>query len=127
MIILDTCVFIWLIDQQENLSEAACKAVRTHPDALYCSSISLFEMALKQKKGKLMLPLPALECFEKAMELHGVKEVPVDSKVCAQAVNLPAIHRDPCDRFIIATAIVHDMHIVTADTTIAQYNVPVIW
>ena len=127
MILLDTCIFVWLLDRQENLSAAACEAIRKHADAIYCSSISLFEMALKQKKGKLVLPLPAGECFEKAMELHGIKEVPVDSSVCAKAVGLPNIHRDPCDRFIIATAMLNEMQIVTADRMIPQYEVPVVW
>jgi len=127
MILLDTCALVWLVDRQENLSAAAREAVRRHPGAIYASSISLFEMALKQKKGRLVLPMPAQDWFEKAVQLHGIREVPVDTAVCAEAVGLPDIHKDPCDRFIIATALLRTMPIVTPDKTIAQYGAPVVW
>ncbi|MCL6592075.1 MAG: hypothetical protein K6U80_19265 [Firmicutes bacterium] len=49
-------------------------------------------------------------------------------RIAIQAVMLPLLHNDPCDRFIIATAIENSQTIVTSDLMIAQYKeAKVIW
>jgi PIN domain nuclease of toxin-antitoxin system len=44
-------------------------------------------------------------------------------EICLLASELPPIHKDPCDRFIIAAAIVRGMPIVTTDRRFAEYGV----
>lgn len=52
-------------------------------------------------KGKLKLPSPPQEWFEKVVEHHGLAVLPLELSVCIAAAQLPPIHADPCDRFII--------------------------
>jgi PIN domain nuclease of toxin-antitoxin system len=52
--------------------------------------------------------------------------VPLDSGLCAAAALLPLIHRDPCDRFIIAAAKRLHAPIVTIDPKFRDYGVETI-
>jgi len=128
MLLLDTCVLLWLAADQDRLSEPAKSAMREDADQLFVSSITAFEIAIKARSGKLGLPMGAGEWFAKVMRHHGLTEVAVDGAVAAGSVGLPPLHNDPCDRIIIATALRHKMAVVTCDGLIAQYDqVKVIW
>ncbi|MGD8399356.1 MAG: type II toxin-antitoxin system VapC family toxin [Bacillota bacterium] len=128
MILLDTCALLWLVADQTKLSPRAKTAIRDNTEWLFVSSISAFEIALKAKRNKLELPIDAYIWFEKALVQHGIQEIPLDSAICMHSVNLPQLHNDPCDRFIIATAIQNNMSLITCDHLIAQYpNVKLIW
>ncbi|MGA1825744.1 MAG: type II toxin-antitoxin system VapC family toxin [bacterium] len=128
MILVDTAVLLWLAADQKKLSSKAKKCIIENVGNLFVSSISLFEIALKASKGKLDLPMEAEKWFTKALRFHGIQEIPIDSRIAACSVRLPSLHNDPCDRFIIATALLHAMTIITSDSLIAQYEgVKVIW
>ncbi len=50
---------------------------------------------------------------------------PLDWDVCIAATELPPLHKDPCDRFIIATAKMRHMPVVTSDPSFAAYGIEV--
>jgi len=128
MILLDTCALLWLAADQKRLSATAKKTIGENTGRLFVSAISAFEIAVKSQKGKLVLPLPARAWFERAIDFHGIYQISIDGAIAASSVELPPHHNDPCDRFIIATAVHHAMPIVTRDNLIVQYNeVKVIW
>jgi len=123
--ILDTCALLWLASGDRKLSCSALKNINEEA-AVYVSAISGFEIAIKAAKGRLKLPHPPQEWFEKVVEHHGLEVLPLDLNVCITAAQLPAIHNDPCDRFIIAAAIQHDLTVVTTDEQFEKYGVKVI-
>jgi PIN domain nuclease of toxin-antitoxin system len=123
--ILDTCALLWLASGSKKLSRSALKEINAAP-VVYVSAISGFEIAIKAAKGKLKLPNPPHEWFEKVVEHHGLTMLPLALDVCITAAGLPPIHDDPCDRFIIAAARLHDLTVVTADEQFEQYGVTVI-
>ena len=128
MYLLDTCVLLWLADDQGSLSHAAHQAIKEGAGNLFVSSISGFEIAVKSERGAFVLPLPAYEWISLALLHHGIAEVPVTCDIGCRAAALPKIHRDPCDRIIVATALKHDMTIVTRDATLGAYpGVRVCW
>ena len=128
MILLDTCILLWLASEQSALTEGVKKILLDHAGNLYISSISAFEIAIKAKKGKIELPLPPAEWIKEALRLHGIEEIPINTHIAVTSVMLPKIHNDPCDRIIVATASVHNMFIVTKDQTITQYpSVKTFW
>lgn len=59
MILLDTCVLLWLVMEPERLSARAKALISTHRERLAVSAISAFEIAVKARKHKLVLKLPA--------------------------------------------------------------------
>jgi PIN domain nuclease of toxin-antitoxin system len=124
--ILDTCAFLWLASGGKRLRPAVLKQINESP-SLYVSAISAFEIALKSARGKLDLPLPAREWFEKLAEHHGISILPMDVDVCVAAAELPSIHNDPVDRFIIATAKLRSVPVVTSDEVFEKYGVTVVF
>ena len=123
--ILDTCALLWLASGDKKLSRAALKEIDEAP-AVYVSAISGFEIATKVARGKLKLPSPPQEWFERVVEHHGLTVLPLELNICITAAQLPPIHDDPCDRFIIAAAKLHDLTVVTADEQFEKYRVKVI-
>jgi PIN domain nuclease of toxin-antitoxin system len=123
--ILDTCALLWLASRDKKLSRAALKQINEAP-AVYVSAISGFEIAIKVAKRKLRLPCPPQEWFENIVEHHGLAVLPLALNVCIAAAQLPPIHDDPCDRFIIAAAKINGLAVVTADERFEEYGLTVL-
>ena len=121
-LLLDTCALLWLGGAPERLSAHARRLISIVP-SLYASPVSVWEIALKHRLGKLELSLPPEEWLETLQKAYGFSFLPLDNNVMLTAARLPLHHRDPADRFIIATAQIHLLDIVTADTRFAQYGV----
>ena len=123
--ILDTCALLWLASGDKKLSQSARKQINEAP-VVCVSAISGFEVAIKAAKGKLKLPYPPQEWFEKVISHHGLAILPLELDICIAAAQLPPIHDDPADRFIIAAAKVSNLSIVTADERFEAYGVQVL-
>ena len=123
--ILDTCALLWLASGSKKLSRSTLKEINEAP-AVYVSAISGFEIAIKAAKGKLKLPDPPQEWFEKVVEHHGIAVLPLELDNCITAAGLPPLHDDPCDRFIIATAKLNHLPVVTADERFEEYGLRVL-
>ncbi len=90
------------------------------------SPISAWEIDLKATRGALELPLPAEEWFNEVVAAHGLTLSPLGVDVLTLANRLPWHHKDPADRFIIATAVKEDAAVVTADRRFSKYKVRVL-
>ena|ERR1700722_570128 len=123
--ILDTCALLWLAAGDKKLSRTTLKAINEAP-AVYVSAISGFEITIKAVRGRLKLPHRAAEWFDKVVEHHGLTVLPLDLDVCIAAAELPTIHEDPCDRFIIATAKTNNLSVVTRDECFEEYGLETI-
>ena len=123
--ILDTCALLWLAAGDKKLSRAAIKQIEESA-AVYVSAISGFEIAIKTAKKKLRLPHRPQDWFEKVIHHHDLTVVPLTLDICIAAAELPSLHDDPCDRFIIASAMLNDWIVVTADPQFRKYGVTVV-
>lgn len=124
--LLDTCALLWLAQGGENLSEKARSRIAAEP-AVHVSAISGFEIGLKHARRKLVLPVPPAEWLEAVLAHHHIAVVPLSLETCVAATQLAPVHRDPCDRFIIATAKRYRWPVVTADPVFGEYGIEVIW
>ena len=123
--LLDTCALLWLAQGGGELSAEVCEQINDEA-VVYISAISGFEVAIKYLKGKLSLPASPEDWFRVVVSHHDLHVLPLDLDICIRSTQLPAIHSDPCDRFIIATAEIHQLKVVTADSLFAQYGVSVL-
>lgn len=123
--LLDTCVVLWLAEGGKQLSIEARDRIENAP-VVYVSAISAFEIAAKYRSGKLKLPVPPAEWFQGIVDHHGLAVQPLDWDVCIAAVELPPVHKDPCDRFIIATARKRHLPVVTGDAVFRSYGIEVV-
>lgn len=91
-------------------------------DRVGVSAISCFEVAWLVHHGRIALPEPTATWFEKALEGSRIDLVPITPAIAQRAVELPEHHRDPQDRLIIATALVHEAQLLSADRKFALYE-----
>ena len=121
MIVLDTHIWVnWIVGGDAALSPSVIAAMQSET-RLAVSGISCFEVALLVKRGKLELPLPLEEWLTEALANSGIESLPVTCEIARRAVALPEIHRDPADRIIIATAIVHNATLASLDSVFTGY------
>lgn len=128
MILLDTCTLLWLASDKTKLSAQATEAVRGSGEFVEVSAISAWEIAWKQAKGHLELGMTARAWFQLALEVQQVRECSITAAIALRAAELPHLHSDPADRFIIATALELSLPIVTPDHLIRQYpGIKTLW
>lgn len=78
-------------------------------------------MAWAHHRGRLRLPCKPEEWLTQALEPAGIELLPVTPGIAARAAELTELHRDPFDRLIIATALVHDARLASVDGTFTRY------
>ena len=120
--LLDTCALIWLGMGGGGLSEDARKRISV-ASALHYSSISAWEIARFQGEGRVVIPITPDGFLSDLVDQYGLSAIPPTDDIMIRAAQLPVHHRDPADRIIIATSLVHDLIIVTGDEKFAQYGV----
>jgi PIN domain nuclease of toxin-antitoxin system len=123
-LLLDTHILLWLVFKDNNLKEAELKIIEQYAKkkALFISSISIWEIALLEKRGRIRLYEPALQWFEQILSLSKINLAPLTPDILCESVNLPeAFHKDPADRMIVATARMMQMSLLTHDKKILEY------
>ena len=126
-ILLDTCAFLWLTTDAPELSDKAKILFQNTSNAVYLSSVSVWEIIVKHQMGKLPLPSAADDFIKQQCEKHFVKYLSLDEKAVFNLSRLPNHHRDPFDRMLICQAIAHDLTVLTSDKMIMQYPVATVW
>jgi len=119
-LLLDTHVLIWW-DEGARLSSKARAAIET-ADQVYVSAVSGWEIAIKTALGKLS---PRRTVADAAAD-SGFEELPLRLRHTEALARLPALHRDPFDRMLVAQAMADRLTIVTRDRAFAAYNVEII-
>lgn len=125
-IVLDTSALLYWTLAPERLTTAARRAI-DEADQIVLSAISIWEIGLKVKQGKLELPLDITEYAEKIQRLHRVTVEPVGVETWLKNLGLEWAHRDPADRTIVATAVLYNCPLISSDHTIGQFYGRVVW
>ncbi len=126
-LLLDTCVFLWSLDETRNLSASACKAIQDSSNELVFHQISALEIQIKHSLGKLPLKVPPSDFIASGESSLGTIRHNLDDSAMSLLGNLPWIHKDPFDRVLVAHAIYHGLTLVTPDPNIHRYPVRVLW
>jgi PIN domain nuclease of toxin-antitoxin system len=125
--LLDTCTFVWLVAEPERLSGRAAKALDDGNAALTLSDVSVWEIGLKWRSGKIRLPQPPRSWIEEQAQTWNLLSLAIKRSHLYREAELPEHHRDPFDRLLVAQALEEGQTIVTPDSAIRHYPVPVIW
>ena len=126
-ILLDTCTFLWIIAADQRLSGAALDAFRDPDNDVHLSSVSGWEISVKNALGRLPLPEPPERYVPAQRTAHGISPLALLEEATLREGKLPNVHRDPFDRMLVCQAIEHDMVLLTPDTDIAAYPIKTLW
>lgn len=119
-LLLDTHVFLWLQTEPDRLGEHLHLVEDRHNDLLV-SAASSWEIAIKYQLGKLPLPEAPERYVPHRVRAIGAHGIAVEHSHALAVANLPALHRDPFDRLLVAQALLLDLTLVTADPAVADY------
>ena len=114
-LLLDTHIWIWSLLAPERLGTRVSRALRDPRHELWLSPISVWEAMLLAERGRVTVAEAPAAWVERVLRALPAREAPLTHEVAIRSrlVNLP--HPDPADRFLAATALVHDLTLVTAD------------
>lgn len=131
VIVLDTHVWVWWVSNPEKLSAQARERIEKAAGGgtLFISSISAWEVAILAARGRLKLTMDVKDWIAKSESLPFLHFIPVTNHIAVKSVHLPGkFHSDPADRIIIATAIIREAALITADEKIHAYpHVETLW
>lgn len=119
-LLLDTHVLLWWLDDSPRLSPVHREAVGDPANTVFVSAASIWEIAVKSRKGSIELPEDFLEiCRQESFHF-----LPITSEHAWDTRLLPAIHSDPFDRLLVAQAKAEGLILVTVDKVLAGYGIP---
>jgi PIN domain nuclease of toxin-antitoxin system len=119
--LIDTQILIWGIITPEKLSSSTKNILKNNE--IFVSQITFFEIAIKQKIGKLpefTLPIEALHHRAK-QDGFNVLSLKIQHIAAYHAIPLIPEHRDPFDRILLATALSEQFPIISADANFKRY------
>jgi PIN domain nuclease of toxin-antitoxin system len=128
-LLLDTHVWLWRLLDPDRVSATAEAAVADPDNELFLSPISTWEALVLARKGRLLLePTPA-EWVLDALRRTALTAAPLDHGIALRSEALEGFgSEDPADRFLVATALEHDLTLVTADAAMRAFDpVSTVW
>lgn len=126
-LLLDTCALLAIAGNAGKLSNKAKKALAS-AKAVFVSPVTAWEVAIKVKSGKIRMRVPVCEWYRFSLDRFHLQEIPLAAEHLCAAADLPAIHRDPFDRVLVALAMDLNLPIMTSDRSIPAYpGIRAIW
>lgn len=126
-LLLDTVTFLWTILGDARLSGPARAAIADPGNESFLSAVSATEIAIKHGLGRLVLPQAPDVYVPRVRKAHRIATLAFSEEAALGLVRLPAIHRDPFDRMLVAQAIAEGMTVLTPDPLVTQYAVRTLW
>lgn len=121
MLLLDTHTYLWFISGNSLLPQWVSEKIQTSEKA-FVSIATFWEIAIKNCKGLLDLPVPVSKMMEDCAKLN-LTILPINGSHLDRMKGLPFIHKDPFDRILVCQAQTEKMALVTVDSFIPQYDV----
>lgn len=124
--LLDTQIIIWLEESPQRLPERL-RTIISDADSIQISSVSVWEMAIKIKTGKLSLPKQLDMIIDAFLSDYKAALMNVSLPHIYATQQLPLHHRDPFDRLLIAQSIVESIPVISSDAAFDAYGINRIW
>lgn len=116
-VLLDTHLLLWALGSPHKLSAETRKLVDT--SEVYVSAASIWEISIKAALGKLKADVAQVLA---ALQPAGLGLLPITGEHAARVARLPAHHKDPFDRILIAQAVTEPMILLTNDKALEPYG-----
>jgi len=126
-VLLDTHAFLWAVTGDRRLSSPARALIEDGENQVFLSAVSMWEIVLKARAGKLHVEGSVAKVLEEQMRQARISPLAIYPAHVLRVAALPPIHKDPFDRLLIAQAQSESLALVTRDPEIRRYTVQVIW
>jgi PIN domain nuclease of toxin-antitoxin system len=126
-LLLDTHALLWFQSDDPKLSATAKSAIELPTNERWLSPISLVEIALKNRLGKLPLPAPFGTLYPSSLLADDIHLLPLEPQHIVPLTTMPLHHKDPFDRLIAATALVEGLMLVSGDPQFDTYGLTRLW
>lgn len=122
--LLDTHLVLWAAGEPERLSKQAQELISAKENELLFSAASLWEVTIKSGLGREDFKVDA-RLLRRGLLDNGYSELPLFSTHAVAVDGLPAIHKDPFDRILVAQATFEGITLLTSDSQVMQYPGPI--
>jgi PIN domain nuclease of toxin-antitoxin system len=122
-LLLDTHALLWWLDNHKALSMKSLAAIKDGGNTIFVSAATAWEISIKRALGKLRAP----DALEEALEANRFLQLPISVHHALVAGDLPRQHDDPFDRMLVAQAQVENLIVITHDSQIGRYGIPILW
>ncbi len=114
-LLLDTHIFLWSLLEPEKLAQQVRHELESQENTAWISPITTWECLVLAQKGRISLEPDPETWVRETLRALPLREAPINHEIAivSRTVGLP--HQDPADRFLVATAMVFDLTLVTAD------------
>jgi PIN domain nuclease of toxin-antitoxin system len=119
-VLLDTHVLLWATHQSTRLGPG--RQLVADADVRLVSAVSIWELAIKQRLGKLLLGSDVRTWMRRVTSELVLDHLPVSADHAAAVEHLPDVHRDPFDRLLVAQAVAEGAVLLTADGRLTAYG-----
>ena len=124
-LLLDTHLLLWAVEDSPRLSNAARALIGYPGNEKIFSAVSLWEITIKSDRNRTDFVADA-EAVRMNLLANGCKELPILVPHVLYTSKLPAIHRDPFDRLLVAQALVERLTLLTSDAVVASYSAAIV-
>ena len=118
-LLLDTHVLLWWLSDDRKLRRGSREIITNPNNEVLVSAASVWEIAIKVALGRIEVELDDLE---DAIINSGFRPMPIGFRHAVRVGRLPAIHRDPFDRMLVAQASIEELRVVSHDRVFERYG-----
>lgn len=118
--LLDTHIWVWSALDRGRLSDRVIAALEDSENELWLSPISLWEVLTLCQKKKLTLNPDAQAWIENTLAAIPMREAQITYQIAQETARVQLPHRDPADRFLVASARIYDLTLITADQALLK-------
>lgn len=124
-LLLDTHVWIWLMEGNPIISGHFVSSVEhaQNHDGILISAISIWELGMLVERKRIEIEMDVLDWANDALASRGVTLIPLTPRISILSSRLPgAMHGDPADRILVASAYEENAVLVTCDQKLLEYG-----
>ena len=121
-LLLDTHIWLWALLEPERLSAPVRDALQSPENELWLSPVSVWEATMLAERGRVVVTSDVQVWVRGLLAALPRREAPLTFEVALMSRRLELAHQDPADRFIAASACVHELTLVTADERLLEAN-----
>lgn len=121
-LLLDTHIFLWSLVEPSRLSKRVAAELDTPSNELWLSPVVVWEVLILAEKARVSLQPDPVAWIRNVLLAVPFTEAPLNHEIAMRSrlIDLPS--QDPADRFLVATALVYDLTLVTADERLLRCN-----